>query len=219
LNHFFCRELIALIHTPVPVDGEVLPDSTVVLRRGTIITESIGTFRTIKQSAEAMAVETTQCKHKFSPTSLADVPFDDESELKHQDTTRPSYVFDCHDNCGDWRQPGVGGLLYCANHTCIENPHIILSQHSIRGNFPTYIKLLQLIMERNLTLKELLRENECVRESVDIPVRFRAFSAFSVEWGFGWDMVDKKAAGDPPSEGLVACHCYWGRENHRENQQ
>jgi hypothetical protein len=178
----------------------------------------------VKDTAEATAIEPHQRKPNFLPGSLLDIPMGDggATEPKRDDdddTTRPPYVFDTHENGGDWRQPAVAGFLYCAGLTCAEDPYFILSQHTIKGNFPTYIKLLQLILERDLTLDELARQDELVRQSVNISDRFCDCSFFSIEWAFGWDMFDEDIVGNPPSAGYVACHCYSGRGNHSRAQR
>ena len=215
--------MFAAIDTPVPVNGKQRSGTTVVLREGTIMTNSIGTCRTVKDTSEATAVEPYQRKPIFLQGSLVDIPLGDGgvTEPKHSDddTARPPYVFDTHENGGDWRQPAVAGFLYCAGLTCAEDPYFILSQHTIRGNFPTYIKLLQLILERDLTLEELARQDELVRQSVNISDRFCECSFFPIEWVFGWDMFDQDIAGNPLSAGAVACHCYSGRGNHSRAQR
>jgi len=198
-----CRELLAVIDTPVSGNGEPLPGTTVALHQGTIAAHSIGTCRTMKDVPETTAVEPHQRKLNFS----------------HGDIARPSYVFDTHENGGDWKRPAVAGLLYFAGLTCVDEPYFILSQHTIQGNFPTYIKLLQLVLERDLILDDLVRENEFVRRTINIADRFGDCLLFPIEWAFGWDMFDQDIVGNPPSAAAVACHCYLGRGNHGINQK
>lgn len=209
---------MALVPTPTSVNGEPPDDETVVLVAGTIITQSVGTLRTMKHETEleATAIATFQTKPRFPPASLGE---EGVAECRITDA-RPLYVWDMHKNGADPQQPGVGGLLYFANLTCCSNPFLVLSQFTMKQHVPAFIKLLQLISVRGLTLKEAAEMNKRVRESINISNRFRSSLIFAAEWAYGWDLLDREEASKHPNaDSMTACGCRWGLKDHSNDQK
>ena len=209
---------MGLVPTPTSVNGEPPDDETVVLVEGTIITQSVGTLRTMKHEAEleATAIATFQTKTRFPPASLGE---EGVAECRKTDA-RPLYVWDMHKNGADPQQPGVGGLLYFANLTCCSDPFLILSQFTMRHHVPAFIKLLQLISDRDLKLKEVVEMDKRVRGSINISSRFVSSLIFAAEWGYGWELVDREEAlKHPNADSMTACRCRWGLKDHSNDQK
>jgi hypothetical protein len=204
---------LALVPVPISMNGEPVPGNFVAIPEGSVIAQSRGTCRTIKEGAEGTAIEAFQRKVSFLPPSLADVGERSGAAIP---APRPPFVWDINQNGCDTQQPGVGGLLYCANNTCVKSP-FVLTQFTMKDDFPSFLKLFQLKSDRDITLEELVQMDKCVRVSINIPARFRNFLIFPVEWNYGWDMVDREEVCDGAY--MVACRCRWGRENHRNNQK
>ena len=209
---------MGLVPTPTSVNGEPPDDETVVLVEGTIITQSVGTLRTMKHEAEleATAIATFQTKTRFPPASLGE---EGVAECRKTDA-RPLYVWDMHKNGADPQQPGVGGLLYFANLTCCSDPFLVLSQFTMRHHVPSFIKLLQLISDSDLKLKEVVEMDKRVRGSINISSRFVSSLIFAAEWGYGWELVDREEAlKHPNADSMTACRCRWGLKDHSNDQK
>jgi hypothetical protein len=216
---------LGLVPTPTSVNGEPPDDETVVLGEGAILAQGVGTMRTMKQEPEleATAIATFQNKPIFPPASLADVYGEGGEEgvaLCRITDARPLYVWDMHKNGADPQQPGVGGLLYFANLTCCSDPFLILSQFTMRHHAPAFIKLLQLISDRDLKLKEVVEMDKRVRGSINISSRFVSSLIFAAEWGYGWELVDREEAlKHPNADSMTACRCRWGLKDHSNDQK
>ncbi len=185
-----------------------------LLFKDTIISQSVGTFRTVKEISEPNAIQGNFPKKYFSAAALdQQSPLDEVNATKY---TRPHNVYDIHANCGDFKKPGVGGLLYCAGHTCVGDPLLILKQHSIMRSTPQ--KIMQLILKRNIFFEEAKTKNDCLRQRVTFPARFDKNLAMAGEWDYGWDSHLAPLPDEPANPYLISCHCHSAPDNHREKQ-